>query len=354
MSGSAEALWACLARASLVKGEMPPEHSVAAPWYVRTMLCFAGVLAAAFLLGFVAVGATFLVENSTAASATGLALVAAAYALLRSAPRSDFAAMFALAVSFAGQALFVFGFLALFDGAADAGRWLATAGVEILLALVMPNFIHRLMSAYAAGVAATYALVSLGAGHFAAGLALLVAFLWLNEARHAGKHAALVPIAYGLTLAFIHIESLAFGGHRMALPHTLEAAPWGAAWLGETLAGAALLASVATLLKRAGAKWAGRRAALALVACAAIALASFEAPGIAGGLMIVLLGHANGNRVLAGLGLAGLVFYVSAYYYLLELSLLHKSAVLAATGLVLLAARWVALELVLDEKRSNA
>jgi uncharacterized membrane protein len=70
--------------------------------------------------------------------------------------------------------------------------------------------------------------------------------------------------------------------------------------------------------------------------------------------MIVVLGYANGNRVLAGLGIAGLLLYVSAYYYLLELTLLHKSAVLAATGLVLLTARWVVLELVLNEKGRNA
>ena len=354
MSATAEALWARLARAQLVSGEMPAEHGVPTPWYVRVMLCFAGLLAAAFLLGFVAVGAPFLVENRSAASVTGLALVAAAYALFRSAQRSDFAAMFALAVSFAGQALFVFGFFALFDHGTDIGRWAAIAAVELVLALVMPNFIHRLMSAFAAGLAATQALVSLGAGSLAAGLALPVALLWLNEARYARRLAVLVPIAYGLTLAFLHAETLAFGARWMALPHTLELPPWGAAWLGVALASAALLATVTTLLKRAGPAWTARRAAPALVACAAIAAASFEAPGIAGGLMIVLLGYSNGNRVLTGLGLAGLVFYVSAYYYLLELTLLRKSAVLAATGLALLAARWVVLGLVLREKGRHA
>lgn len=354
MSAPAEALWVRLARAKLVSGEMPAERVVPTPWYVRAMLCFAGLLAAAFLLGFVAVGAPFVIENRTAASATGLALITAAYALFRSAPRGDFAAMFALAVSLAGQALFVFGFLALFDHGTDAGSWGVIALVELVLALVMPNFIHRLLSAYAAGLAATYALASLGAGSFAAGLALPVAFLWLNEARYARRHAVLVPIAYGLTLAFFHVETLAFGGQWFALPHTPEAAPWGAPWTGVALSSAALLATVITLLKRAGSAWSARRAAPAIAACAAIAAASLEAPGIAGGLMIVLLGYANGNRVLAGLGIAGLVFYVSGYYYLLELTLLQKSGVLAATGLVLLAARRIVLGLVLNEKGRRA
>lgn len=354
MSASAEALWALLARAGLVSGEMPAAQNAAAPWYVRVMLCFAGFLAAAFLLGFIAVGAPFLIENRTAASATGLALVAAAYALFRAAPRSDFGAMFALAVSFAGQALFIFGFLALFDHGAGAGTWLAIAAVELALALVMPNFIHRLISAYGAGVASVYALMSLGAGACAAGLAGVIAFLWLNEARLARLHAVLVPVAYGLTLAFIHIEALPFGGEWMAVPAVQDVARWGAAWMGEALASAALLATVITLLKRAGVAWYDKRAVPAIGACAAIGLASLEAPGIAGGLMIVLLGYANGNRVLAGLGVAGLVFYVAGYYYLLELTLMHKSGVLAASGAVLLAARWILLERVLKEKARNA
>jgi uncharacterized membrane protein len=65
--------------------------------------------------------------------------------------------------------------------------------------------------------------------------------------------------------------------------------------------------------------------------------------------MIVLLGYAAANRVLAGIGLAALVFYLSAYYYTLEETLLYKSAVLAATGLVLLASRWLMLRFVLPE-----
>ena len=57
--------------------------------------------------------------------------------------------------------------------------------------------------------------------------------------------------------------------------------------------------------------------------------------------MIVVLGFANGNRVLTGLGIAALLFYVFAYYYLLQETLLFKSGVLLATGFVLLVARWI-------------
>jgi uncharacterized membrane protein len=74
-------------------------------------------------------------------------------------------------------------------------------------------------------------------------------------------------------------------------------------------------------------------------------LVSLEAPGIAAGLCILLLGFAHGNRALAGLGGAALLLYAGGYYYDLQLTLLAKSQVLAATGGVLLALRWLALRL---------
>jgi len=69
---------------------------------------------------------------------------------------------------------------------------------------------------------------------------------------------------------------------------------------------------------------------------------------------IVLLGFANGNRVLVGLGIASLLFYVSGYYYLLDATLLVKSGVLAATGAVLIAARWLVLNVVMPKERADA
>src|SRR5205809_2120555 len=78
--------------------------------------------------------------------------------------------------------------------------------------------------------------------------------------------------------------------------------------------------------------------------------ASFKAPGVAGGLMIVLVGFANGNRLLAGLGIAALLYYVSSYYYLLDATLLAKAGVLAASGVVLLGARWLLLNVVMPER----
>jgi uncharacterized membrane protein len=55
--------------------------------------------------------------------------------------------------------------------------------------------------------------------------------------------------------------------------------------------------------------------------------------------MLAVLGFANGNRVLLGLGLLGLVTFVSSYYYRLDVTLLAKSGYLAAAGVALLVVR---------------
>jgi uncharacterized membrane protein len=127
-----------------------------------------------------------------------------------------------------------------------------------------------------------------------------------------------------------------------------------APWLAEALAVAALVASVVVLLDRAGWQLRERRTLLAAASVLAIGAASFKAPGLAGSLAIAVLGFANGNRVLLGLGVAAMLFYASTYYYLLELTLLEKSGVLIATGVTLLAARWILLRRVMPEEVTRA
>jgi len=348
-------LWAKLASAGLTVGGMP-EAEGHTPWYVRVMLGIAGWLAAGFLLGFVGVGFAFVMESKTASIAVGFMVIAASYAVFRMAPRNDFSSMFGLAVSFAGQALVTSGIVGLFERyMTGAAPWLMIAAIEAALAVAMPNFIHRVVSAAAAALAFVYACEISGAHAVAAGvLAASVAFVWLQEMRFGRFVAVAAPIGYGLTLAMIQVEGMASFRHSMAILAQEKAFLGTSLWIGETLVAIALLASVWMLARRAGWRHGESRTVLALAAAAAIGAASFKAPGIAGGLMIVLLGFANGNRVLASLGIASLLVYVSSYYYLLDATLLAKSGVLLATGAVLLGVRWLVLAVVMPKKVAGA
>lgn len=70
---------------------------------------------------------------------------------------------------------------------------------------------------------------------------------------------------------------------------------------------------------------------LALAICVPVV----HAPGIPGALLLLLLSFYHGYKTEAGLSIAALVYFIVKYYYDLQLSLLHKSALLFFPGLVL-------------------
>jgi uncharacterized membrane protein len=117
--------------------------------------------------------------------------------------------------------------------------------------------------------------------------------------------------------------------------------PWGEAlaWAGAMTMGAVLICTVVLLLRREQLVLNSGAGMVALTAAAVIALALLKVPGVGPAVAILLVGYANGNRVLAGLGIAALVGYLSHYYYALDATLLEKSAFMGCTGVVLLVTR---------------
>src|SRR5262249_27067919 len=108
------AIWDRLSKASLVEGTMPEAGEAASPWFIPVRIGFAGWLGALFLLGFVGAAFAFVFKSASAALFMGACACAAAIAIFRAAPKSDFMAQFGLAVSFAGQALILFGMADMF------------------------------------------------------------------------------------------------------------------------------------------------------------------------------------------------------------------------------------------------
>ena len=63
-------------------------------------------------------------------------------------------------------------------------------------------------------------------------------------------------------------------------------------------------------------------------------------PGILAALLVLTLGFWRNSRDLMALAAIFLVFYIWAYYYSLEWTLLAKSLVLLGSGIILLALRY--------------
>jgi len=340
--GNRQALWERLRATSLVEGEAPVELPAYSPWYVRLMLGVAGWIGAFFLLGFVGVGFVWIMKSATASWVTGALLCAAATAIFRVRPDSDFFGQFGLAVSFAGQAMMFMGLIEWFDPS-SAGVPLAAALQQMLLFVLVPNFIHRTWSAWSGAYAASFALGDFGLQAFTAA-ALTAGFLaiWLREFEHA-RHATLLRAGgYGVTLAAVQAIVMHGALWSAAIPgRGAVAAPGGevGVWLGALASGAVLVWAVLQLLRREGIALREGRARVALGGALLLALVSLRLPGVGPAVAILVMGFANANRVLSGLGIVALLGYLSHYYYSLQATLLVKSALLASAGAALLLAR---------------
>lgn len=337
---SAQQLWERLAAEGLVEGERPEPGPAQSPWYVRVMLGIAGWIGALFLLGFVGTALFVVMQEARASLVAGIVCCSGAFALYRALRGQDFADQFALALSLAGQVLLVVG-LADLLAPSDPPFYFAIAAMQAALALAIPNFLHRVLTAAGAAVALALAVVQLSLHGLAAPLLCAgIVWVWLEPGRWARSGALWRPIGYGLVLALLLVETF-----RM-----LGAADWfglgpdGPSWMqvhgplvGRGLTAALLVLVAIALSLREGHSSTGRVTLAVAAGALLLGLFSLGAPGLASALLILLLGFAAGNRLLMALGVLALFGFASHFYYSLHSTLLAKSGLLAATGLCLLA-----------------
>ena len=339
---TAASLWARLQAERLVEGELPPDRTES-PWYVRLMLGIAGWIGAIFLLLFVGIGFAFIMESAGTSLVAGAACCAAAFALFHFFDDNDFAQQFALVVSLAGHGLLAVGLAQLLD-ADQASFFLALAATEALLAILIANFLHRLLATGGAAIAAALAVSQLGLNGLAAPLiCAALAFVWLEPKRWAASGGLWRPIGYGLVLALLLVETFRlfgaewlFGLARRRPDGLMVYRPL----IGRAVT-ALILAFVAVAIAlREGGRPGGRVTLAAGASALAFGLLSLGAPGLASAMLVVILGFATGHRLLLALGILALFGFVAHFYYSLHATLLEKSGLLAVTGLCLIAAHF--------------
>ncbi len=341
---TAESLWERLREEGLVEGARPEPQRAASPWYVRAMLGIAGWIGALFLIGFVGAAFAFIMEDAAFAALAGAACCAGASFLFRAFDGHDFAEQFGLVVSLVGQILLGVG-VAQVASPSGAPFYLALAAIETVLALAIPHFLHRVLATGAAAVAVALGVNQLSLHGFAAPLLCAgLAWVWLEPARWAGDGRMWRPVGYGLVLGLLLVETFRLFGAGLLLGFGPEAKSWMASYgplIGRG-ATALVLAWVALdLARREQASSGTSLAGPALGATLVVGLISLMAPGLASALVVLLLGFAAANRLLMALGILSLLGFVAHFYYSLHATLLEKSAIMAATGLLLLAAHFL-------------
>ncbi len=337
-----ESIWDQLRARGFVEGELPAPGEARSPWFVRVMLGFAGWIGAWFLLGFVALGLVAVVKSPTASWLVGAGACAAVAMLFRADRNGDFTSQFGLAVSLAGQVLMVYG-LTEWVGRSFTAVALGVAAQQALLFLLLPNFVHRVWTAWTGAYAMGFAMADMGLQAFAPA-AVTAGFIvvWLREFDYPERGELIRAGGYGLALAAVQ-TAVMHGSLWYGWIATMGGrAPSGSvalAWAGAVVAGVVLVGAVLLLLRREQVALDSGPGRVALAAATVLALASLKAPGVGPAVAILAVGYANGNRVLAGLGIAALIGYLSHYYYALHATLLEKSVLMACAGIGLLVAR---------------
>lgn len=354
MNRQTEQMWETLRQAGLIKEAAPETGNLESPWYVKVLLAFSGWLAAVFLLCFIGMGFVFVFNNNTAAFIIGGIMIGGASAILR-IPKNEFVEHLALAISLAGQALVVFAIFKI-SNHNEIIAWMLVALLQVLLAVIMPNFVHRVFSSFFAAFAFSISLTIMGWHCAGSGtVMLLAAMCWLNEFHYLQYMREIRAIGYGLVLALIQLKCTALFGYRTMgwgwFPDQSEL--WAKTWLGELLTGAVTLYVVWHLLQRYNQTIFTRLSIAALSGALLLCAVSMRVQGITVGMMIMLLGFSGSNRVLLGLGITSLLFYISSYYYLLDATLLDKSQSLFIVGLALLFIRWLMLHILPVKKEEQ-
>lgn len=357
-----ESLASKLSQAGIVLADGTEPHALETPWFVKALQALAGWLAAILIMGFIALGVAPVLDSSAVSMLLGLAMISAAYALLR-IPRNEFLEHIALAVSLVGQLLLAWAVTVFADGV-SAGLWWFLLVMQALLALIMPNFVHRVFSSFSASLALCFVMASIGVANLTSGLLLLALIgMWLHEFHWPRQLRLVQALGYGLVLGLLMIQFQARFGQPLlgwedqdgALASIESWFDWVGPWSGEILSTAALAYFLRRLFQRSEYE-ADRRISLAAYAGAVLLfLASLQAYGLTQGAVILSLGFAISNRLLMGLGGVSLLFSISSYYYLLDATLLTKAQTLLVLGLLMLTVRWLMLRwLPVQKEHSDA
>lgn len=336
-----DTVFAQLRERGLLAGEVAPlpAQPPATPWFVRTLAGFGAWLGGMFLLGWLMALFGAMMDSATGMLVLGIFTLAGAFGIYRAARQSEALQQIGLAFSMAGQFSFAFGLEGLFRWGQGPMAGLVCL-MQLALVMLINNPLHRYLCALFAAMAGYWFLLRVQALPLGGALlAAAVTWIWLNESRWTAARRAefFRPVGYAFALALLlwqaPLSLREFAGwwwrdgFVMVVPY----------WVTPLAFAASVAVSAGVLARRQSAQAWQRWMAAALV----VSVVAWLAPGLLAALLVLLLGAGTGNRILGGLALLAGAWYLGAYYYQLQVTLLEKSGVMLATGLVLLALRFV-------------
>ena len=320
------------------------------PWYVKLLTALSGWMGAFFLtLFFGFLFNKLILDSPIAMSIVGSLLIFTAYRVL-SGSIGDFFEHFALALSMTGQVMIIASLL--IHG--DMSRWLALLAIsifQILLALWIPNYIHRVLTSFFASTTLYYLSVTIHDPYlYIVILTGIVSWMWLQNPKEYNNHERLRALSYGALVSLVSIASFHMFNYYGSIFYTIHYHKLALIepWMGELISGVILILVSDSIFRRYPNGTISIRL-LIVIALSVWSVVSLLAHGVSMGIMIVVLGYINSNRLVTGLGIIALLSNLSVYYYFTEITLLQKSAVLLAMGSTLLIGRYIMHRVVKEE-----
>ena len=338
MTGKTSTLWIKLEEADLVQGEAPKITSINSPWYIKVLLAVSGWLGAIFLLGFLFGAFASFLESPAASFFMSIPLLLIAHRILGT-PNNEFYEHLALAISLSAQALFV---RSVIEWESTGLIWFTVGIFQVLLAYFMPSFLHRVFSTIFAAISFAVSLSIIGAPQLFGSLLIFpTVWLCLNEFRFANQYKRIKGVMYGLVISTLllkcsHIFGADFENLLLSVNETIIQLP---SWVSYSIYISAIIFASWQLLISNNVVISSKLAKLVLLFTCILGFVTFKAPGLGVGLIVLVLGFAHSNRVLSGLGVISLLVYSSAYYYMMEETLLFKSGILLVVGILMLSCR---------------
>ena len=323
------------------------------PWFISLFFGMSGILASLFFIGFLTLllDNTGLLDSTLALFIIGAILSVSGGFLFYNARlrHSAFWNSLAFAVTLAGQGYIAYALLA--SEITEPLNIVLLLLVQLLMTVVIANFIYRLLSATLALSCLFYLLnyyhlseVSLGL------LALITSVTHLQRYRLAAfiptkwrMNALEITSAIGYASAYV---LLSVSVYFIAAEYGNSFDSYGEAfsynyYLAQGLLTLASLYAAYLILKRYHIKLLSAAGLLISAAIVLLGIMSIYVSGLLATSLIIIIATANSQRVLLGLGIIALVGYIFWYYYQLDTSLLVKSASMLVIGIALLLLRWV-------------
>ena len=342
------------------------------PWFISLLFGFSGVFASLFFIGFLTLilDNTGLLDSTLAVFIIGAILSVSGGFLFYNARlrHSAFWNSLAFAVTLAGQGYIAYALLA--SEITEPLNIMLLLLVQLLMTVVIPNFVYRLLSATLALSCLFYLLNYYHLSEVSLGLLALI-----TSVTHLQRYtlAAFIPTkwrmnaleitnAIGYASAYVLLSVSVYFiaaeyGNSFANFNSLDS--YGEAfsynyYLAQGLLTLASLYAAYLILKRYHIKLLSAAGLLISAAIVLLGIMSIYVSGLLATSLIIIIATANSQRVLLGLGVIASVGYIFWYYYQLDTSLLVKSVSLFVIGIALLLLRWLLIKSYFAQIKSSA